>query len=296
MLQRYFYIILVAFLFSACQSENNNGSNVASSESTENNNSEGEATPPIKSMKEAAKEQQLATRRKMKEAKEQEKSELTKRGDLKVEAERTNKVSDNQQVIKGESTKERIQRNLRQSRQITIADGRNNDTPSPSRDFMMGLRSLADIDLRAAKWEEGKPFSSYDSYTKAVPVEEYYAYTSHDRVWGGPFTNDHSEEGKENMLEDVDVFEVVFKSTKLTKGVRPDVKITEIQFKDKASAEAAIPKIEAISRAIFNQPKHINKFWQDDNRFYILETRAASFGDILEEANKVFYFTVTSSK
>ncbi len=294
MLQRYFFIILVACLFSACQnSDNTDTATSANGTGTENTEVEGN-TSQIKTLREAAKEQNLATRTKTTKAKkEQEKIRLDEKSESKINHNEKQKTAGSQTTVSGESTKTRILRNLSQNQQK--GKDRGAEDPAPSQGFIKATRSLADINLRIAKLGK-KPLEGYQSYTKVVPVDEYYAYTSHDNTWGGPFTKEGQKEEAEVILKEVNVFEAVFKSTELEKGLRPDVKVTEIQFKDKAAAEAAIPTIELISNAISENPKHLNTFWQDDNRFYIIETRAASFKDVYERANKVLYFTVTSSK
>ncbi|MGB0929318.1 MAG: hypothetical protein ACPGVB_00985 [Chitinophagales bacterium] len=302
MLQRYFFITLITCLcLSACQNNKDGNSNTSdthtedtSSSITASTESANEKTSPkIKSLKEAAKDQQKKVRAKIKEAqKEQENNTVESKRDLKIDKQtKTNISKNNLSISKNESTKERLLRNLREGQR----GGRNKGNPSPSRDFMQAARSLADIDLRIEKVGK-KQIAGYEWYGKVIPIDDFYAFTSLDGVWGGPLSQKKGAETEELFLKDVNVFEAVFKSTKVVKGLKHDVKVTEIQFVDKAAAEAAIPKIKVISEAIAQNPKHLNEFWQDDNRFYIIETRSASFKPTLEIANKVLYFNVTSSK
>jgi len=273
-------------LFSACQSSEN--SNTDSSTSTEEKTSnEASKASNLKSLKQAAKEQRKATEAKIKEAQKKQAAIEGKEG---AKIDNPTLSDDNQVDVSKLSTKERILRNLRKGK----LKGGNQGNPSPSKDFMQGVRSLGDMNLKIEK--VGKKELSYGWYNEYQPVEEYYAFTSLDRTWAGPFSQEKGPGIEEFLLEDVQVFEAVLKSTEVVKGARPDIKITEIQFTDKTAAEAAIPKLEAISKAIFNNPKHINTFWQDENRFYLIETRAASFEPVYERAKKAFYFTVTSSK
>lgn len=295
MLQRYFFITLITCLcLSACQNDGDGNSNTsdtptedASSSITASAESTNEkATPKIKSLKEAAKEKQESIRARIKETqKEEEKNAVEGKRDLKIDKQIKTSIS------KNESTKERLMRNFRKGKQ----GGKISKNPSPSRDFMQATRSLADIDLRIEKVGK-KQIAGYKWYGKVIPIDDFYAFTSSEGIWGGPLSQKKGGETEELLLKDVNVFEAVFKSTKVVKGLKHDVKVTEIQFADKAAAEAAIPKIETISKAISENPKHLNNFWQDDNRFYIIETRAASFKPTLEIANKVLYFNITSSK
>lgn len=297
MLLRYFFTALVTCIFlSACQNEGNSGTkDIASTEDATpaETTPSSDAKPAVKSLRQAAKEQREDTRLKVRAAQqEQEKKEGLGKGEMKVERQtKKDLLTNNQVVSKNESTKERIFKNLRSGKLKTGNSG----NPSPSKDLMQAVRSLADIDLKIEKVGK-KQIAGYEWYGKAVPIDDFYAYTSSDGTWGGPFSQEKGTEAEDFLLQDVQVFEAVFKSTKVTKGLRPDVKVTEIQFADKTSAEASIPKIEAISKAIFSNPKHINTFWQDEEKIYIIETRAASFKDVYDKAHKVFYHTVTSSK
>ncbi|MEZ4886917.1 MAG: hypothetical protein R3E32_19465 [Chitinophagales bacterium] len=298
MLQRLFFLfIIINLFFTACQTGENADTSAETTETSTENEVAGSANPNIKSLKEAAKDQQQITRAKTKELQAEEKGgakniALQKKQALTVEGKSDSKLSEGNQIkIDNQSTKERLMQNLRQRKQ----ELRDTNIPRPSEDFIKGTRSLYDIDLEIVKLSK-KAVAGYDRIGEANIVDNYYAYVSPDNIWGGPYPIKKGEETKETVLEDVVVFEAIYKAKEMRDGAKPDIKITEIQFASKAAAEDAIPKLKALSNAIFENPKHINTFWQDDNRFYIVETRAASFEDVYDRANKVFYYTVTSSK
>ncbi len=286
----------------ACQNGENNSSDQETNASTEIAEKVGDqktvSTSNIKSFKEAKKAQEQAVIAKKKAAEEQAEQQLSepflrKQKALKEAASKNPDLEKRTQALApSTSTKERIFNNLKKS---NLAQGGEKRELGPSKDFMMGTRSLFDMDLKIVKLGK-RPVSGYERFTEAEVINERYAYVSPDGTWAGPLSKKKGEDTKKYMLEDVHVFEAVFKAKEMEGEYRHDLKITEIQFPNEEAASKAAEKLQIISSAIFEYPKHVNKIWQDENRFYIVETRAAMFEGTLEKANKAFYMTVTSSK
>ncbi|MFK7903755.1 MAG: hypothetical protein AB8B69_01455 [Chitinophagales bacterium] len=261
----------------------------------------------IKSLKDAAKSQQHITAQKKEKAKEVDAKEARmneeslaevthmtkeKKKALKLETQQKKMLSKENRIdLSKGSTKNRILENIRKRQK----EERDSKSIQPSMDFQQSMRGLYDMGLELVR-QDGAPIAGYDRDNKAVIIDSHYAYVSPERVWGGPFKFKEGTEKKQSFLQDVDVFEAIFRSKEAVNGTKPDVKITEIQFKDEKAATEGLPKVKEISKAIWENPKHINQFWQDEERVYLIQTRAASFEDVYERANKVLYFTATSSR
>ena len=296
MLQRYFSLLLLTFFFlSACQNSEQTGEGSDTAMSVER---QKEKSPSqIKSLKEIQKRQEIKTREKMKKAQEDEKAmesemSIERREALKIDKQKSSKLSKENRIEAGKlSTKERILSNLRKNKKTQREEKR----VGPSKDFMLGIRSLYDIDLEPLKLGK-KAVTGYERFGKAEIVENHYAYVSPNKTWGGPFMLKKGKETEHLVLQEVNVYEAILKSKEMRGDSKPDVKITEIQFASAEMAEEGMSKVKIISEAIFEYPKHINTFWQDEERIYIIETRSASFEDVYDTAHKVFYHTVTSTK
>lgn len=299
------FVIIVSF--SACQNKEGATNTAMKTSSETEETTTVSSSPKIKSLKEAAKMQKQVTAQKTKQIQVDEKERLHQRLDenldelknippekkkaLKLEKKQRAMLSKENRIdLSKGSTKNRILKNLRNRQE----EGRNTNI-GPSKDFQQSIRGLYDMDLELVK-QDGAPISGYDRDNKAEIIDNYYAYVSPERVWGGPFKFNEGAEKKESFLQDVDVFEVIFRSKEVQNGTKPDLKITEIQFKDATAAKENLAKVKAISKAIFENPKHINQFWQAKERIYLIQTRAASFEPVYERAKKVLYFTTTSSK
>lgn len=286
----------------SCQNGEDNSSNQETNTPTEIAEKVGDqkkvSTSNIKSFKEIKKQQQQAVKAKKKAAEEKTEQKLSesflhKQKVLeKGKSKNPELIKQTQPVAPSNSTKERILNNLKKS---NIQQGGEKGVFGPSKDFMMGTRSLFDMGLKIVKLGK-RPVSGYERFTDAEVVEERYAYVSLNNTWAGPLSRKKGENAQNYLLEDVHVFEAVYKAKEMEGEYRHDLKITEIQFPNDEAASNAAEKIQIISNAISEYPKHINTFWQDENRFYIVETRAAMFQTTHEKANKAFYMTVTSSK
>jgi len=285
--------------FSACQNNKDTTNTAMGTSSETEETTTVPSSPKIKSLKEAAKSQQQMTAQKTKEAKGEEKKRLkaienmpkAKKETLKLETKEKAMLSKENRIELGKgSTKDRILKNLR-SRQKE----RNFNKLVPSEDFQQSMRGLSDMGLELVK-QDGPPISGYDRDGEAEIINSYYLYVSHEKIWGGPFNFQNQPEMEESFLQDVHVFEAILKSKEVQNGTKPDLKITEIQFENEEAAREGLPKVKEISKAIFENPKHINEFWQAKERIYLIQTRAASFETVYERAKKVLYFTTTSSK
>ncbi len=311
MLYRYILLVFIIVSFSACQNNEKTANTAMGNSSKTEETTTAAASPKIKSLKDAVKTQQEVTAQKKKNAEvqlretdaeerrfqeenleEMTKMETEKNKALKLEKKQKKMLSKENRIdLSKGSTKNRILENIRKRQK----EGHNSGTLQPSKDFQQSMRGLYDIGLELVR-QDGAPIAGYDRDNKAQIIDSHYAYVSPERVWGGPFKFKETAEQKEAFLQDVDVFEAIFRSKEIQGGARPDVKITEIQFKDEKAAREGLPKVEEISKIIWENPKHINQFWQDEERIYLIQTRAASFKPVYEQANKVLYFTATSSK
>lgn len=152
-------------------------------------------------------------------------------------------------------------------------------TIQPTKDFLRMTKALTLYDFEPVK------INSKDNrygYEDGLIQDQYYVNVSKNHKW--------TMKTRKGMvvLEPVEVWESVYRISKAINGnMYPDFKLTEFQFVDTATASGYKEQMEAISKQIYDRPKHINHVWQVGNRYYLMQTRAAIFEDNYEEARSL---------